>query len=200
MDINTSVFLGLFAQILFATLQGACGTHHTLSWKICGNQSLYRVSDHGSNFLVGDTLEFGIVDKRNDIARVMSESEYEACRAEDSTAGIYKGGEGIELNTSGIWYFMSRISDRCKSGEKVTISVVSGSVVKNQSIRMGRGGGTGGGTGGGGSGSGGMGNAGGFNTPKGNRDHPSQKNDAGALTRPHLIVLLAVYSILFNIC
>ncbi|KAH9295719.1 hypothetical protein KI387_039307, partial [Taxus chinensis] len=128
------------------------GSEHIVSWEVSGNQSLYRERGHGSTFVVGDTLVFRIEDA---IARVVSKSEYEACTAEGSKALIYRGGEGIELNTSGSWYFMSRIHDRCKSGEKILIRVDAGeSIVGKHSLRMGRGAGNGGGGGGNGGGNG----------------------------------------------
>ncbi|GLJ55502.1 hypothetical protein SUGI_1191750 [Cryptomeria japonica] len=205
MYINIYIFVGLFAGIIFTTLEGVYGTNHTVSWKISDNQSVYRDSGHGSNFLVGDILVFRMEDEKDLIARVTSKSEYEACTAEGSKVLLYNDGEGIELNTSGSWYFISRISDHCKSGEKVLITVDERSVVTNQSSRMGRGGGSGGGGGGGGGGGsgggggGGSGNEGGFVTPKGNRDRPDKSAAAAALTSPFFIVLLALYSVLLGI-
>ncbi|GLJ55501.1 hypothetical protein SUGI_1191740 [Cryptomeria japonica] len=125
-------------------------------------------------------------DENDAIARVMLESEYKACRAGASTASIYKGGEGIELNTSGSWYFMSRISDCCKSGEKVMIRVDEGGMVRNRSLRHG--------------GSGHGGEDGGSKNPKGgNRSRFKNSNSAAAVTCSFLIVLLGLSSILFNI-
>ncbi|GLJ55500.1 hypothetical protein SUGI_1191730 [Cryptomeria japonica] len=200
MDNNISIFVAVIVGILFAACQGVLGRNHSVSWKICSNQSFDRVRGDGSNFLVGDTLVFSMEDENDGIARVMSESEYEECRAEDSKAAIYKYGEGIDLNESGIWYFMSRISDRCKSGEKVMISVVGGSVVRNRSLRRG-GSGHGGGRGGSaGSGGTGTGTPGGFTGPKGgNRSRPKDDNAAAALTCSFLIVLLGLSLILFNV-
>ncbi|KAH9295718.1 hypothetical protein KI387_039306, partial [Taxus chinensis] len=123
--------------ILFAILQpqGVLGNDHVVSWEVSRNQSLYREWGHGSTFLVGDTL---VISMEDDIARVMSRSEYEACRADGSKTLIYRGGKSIELNTSGSWYFMSRIHDRCKSGEKIMIRVdAGGSMVGRHSLRMG---------------------------------------------------------------
>ncbi|GLJ55499.1 hypothetical protein SUGI_1191710 [Cryptomeria japonica] len=198
MDINISIYIAVTAGILFTTFQGVFGTNHTVSWKICSNQSYERDRGHGSKFLVGDILVFRREDENDVIARVMSKSEYEECRAESSKALIYKSGEGIELNKSGSWYFMSRISDRCKSGEKVMISVVTGSVVRNRSLR--RGGSGHGGGGGGSAGSGGSGTPGGITNPKGgNRSRPKDDNAAAAVSSSFLIVLLGLSLILFNI-
>ena len=143
---------------------------------------------------------FYLEDENDGIARVMSQSEYEACRVEASKAVIFKGRESIRLNRSGFWYFILTTSDRCKSGEKVKINVVAGSVVRKRSLSHG-GSGHGGGGGNGGSG-GSSGSPGGFTTPRGgNRSRPKDNAATAAAlkTCPLLFVLLGLFSISFNV-
>lgn len=133
----------------------------------------------GSHFKLFARLVFKMDEGEADIAQVYK-SDYEQCSSEAPKA-IYRASprEAIYLNKTGNWYFISRVPEHCKSGKKMTVTVVATSSNKSngklglrfreafQRMTMSHkgGGGGGGSSGGGGGSSGGGGGSTGSGTP-----------------------------------
>ncbi|XP_074277986.1 early nodulin-like protein 5 [Silene latifolia] len=72
-------------------------------------------------FKVNDTLEF---EYKKDSVMEVSESEYEKCRP---TAPLYFSNSGhsvVELNRSGLFYFISGVTGHCERGQKMVVKVL----------------------------------------------------------------------------
>lgn len=164
--------------ILFAA-EKAFGVDHTVKgWDLTA-VNVSSVTRSKLVFSVGDELVFKMDEGEADIAQV-SKSDYEQCSSEAPKA-IYRASprEAIYLNKTGNWYFISRVPEHCKSGKKMTVTVVATSSNKSngklglrfreafQRMTMSHkgGGGGGGSSAGGGGSSGGGGGSTGSGTP-----------------------------------
>lgn len=158
--------------IIFAA-EKAFGVDHTVKgWDLTA-VNVSSVTRSKLVFSVGDELVFKMDEGEADIAQV-SKPDYELCSSEAPKA-IYRASprEAIYLNKTGNWYFISRVPEHCKSGKKMTVTVVATSSNKSngklglrfreafQRMTMShKGGGGGGGSSGGGGGSSGGGGGG----------------------------------------
>lgn len=164
--------------ILFAAEKAFGVDHMVKGWDLTA-VNVSSVTRSKLVFSVGDELVFKMDEGEADIAQV-SKSDYEQCSSEAPKA-IYRASprEAIYLNKTGNWYFISRVPEHCKSGKKMTVTVVATSSNKSngklglrfreafQRMTMSHkgGGGGGGSSGGGGGSSGGGGGSTGSGTP-----------------------------------
>lgn len=187
--------------ILFAAEKAFGVDHMVKGWDLTA-VNVSSVTRSKLVFSVGDGLVFKMDEGEADIAQV-SKPDYELCSSEAPKA-IYRASprEAIYLNKTGNWYFISRVPEHCKSGKKMTVTVVATSSNKSngklglrfreafQRMTMShKGGGGGGGSSGGGGGGGSTGSGtpanGGSGTadPLGNRNRVLPKKSGSSSTQ-----------------
>lgn len=187
--------------IIFAAEKAFGVDHMVKGWDLTA-VNVSSVTRSKLVFSVGDGLVFKMDEGEADIAQV-SKPDYELCSSEAPKA-IYRASprEAIYLNKTGNWYFISRVPEHCKSGKKMTVTVVATSSNKSngklglrfreafQRMTMShKGGGGGGGSSGGGGGGGSTGSGtpanGGSGTadPLGNRNRVLPKKSGSSSTQ-----------------
>ncbi|KAF8769241.1 hypothetical protein HU200_006748 [Digitaria exilis] len=76
-----------------------------------------------NRFLVGDTVHFKY-ENQEDSVMVVTEDDYNSCRAAHPIFFSNNGDTEVELDRPGLFYFISGVEGHCERGQRMAVKVI----------------------------------------------------------------------------
>ncbi|GLT26218.1 hypothetical protein SLA2020_013000 [Shorea laevis] len=126
-NIQTAAFLVFLAATVLQTTHAAVYTvGNSTGWQTpTSNPNFYSTWASQYTFKVGDSLVFNFATGAHDVA-TSSQADYSSCNIANALSVDRTGPVTIVLNATGTQYYFCTFSNHCSQGQKVAVSVVSG--------------------------------------------------------------------------